>query len=81
MPKVFEHTDKMIVKPNGNITYLKQTDWNASDWLGVIGVIVAIAFVITVGVALYQRKDPLKMLQYMRDILVSTIKEKRGKGA
>jgi hypothetical protein len=51
-------------------------DWSWTDWLGLVALLIAIAFVITVLVALCRRTDPLKLLQHMKDILLSAFKHK-----
>jgi hypothetical protein len=45
-------------------------DWGWTDWLGLVLVLIAICFVITVFVALARGGDPMVMLRYMKDILL-----------
>ena len=52
----------LSVGPNG-------FDWGWTDWLGVVLVLLAVAFVLTVIVALWRKEPALKVLDRIARVL------------
>jgi hypothetical protein len=50
-------------------------DWGWTDWLGLLGLLVGIAFVLTVIVALIRGEPPLEVLKYIAAPLASIFRK------
>jgi|GEM_PF-3656143 len=52
--------------------------WEWTDWIGLIGLLLAIAFIITVIVALVRRTSPLAILDRTGSVLGALIGRRGG---
>jgi uncharacterized membrane protein len=65
MASIFAIIDPSInISPSG-----ASVEWYWTDWLGLIALLIAIAFVLTVIVALLKGAEPLKVLRQVSGML------------
>jgi hypothetical protein len=51
-------------------------EWSWSDWLGLIGLLIAISFVVVVIAAIWVGESPTKLLQQIRQTLALILRRR-----